>query len=197
MDTCTHMASQKICKTCKVDKPTSEFRKYRRNSKSGIKYYFQSSCKPCVKEYGAARDAACRADPELRNKRNAKDRNRRLCKKAGVYVKRKLRTYEEVLVGNSEYCKKRRRNDPNYRLLKNLRCSLNHVVRGGNSTCMEALLGISADEFRDYIGAQFKEGMTWENYGTTWQIHHIVPCSSFEDLETSMCFHHTNLQPML
>jgi hypothetical protein len=69
----------------------------------------------------------------------------------------------------------------------------------------DKLVGCSAEFFREYIKALWKEGMTWENYGnarrgiSAWQIDHIVPVSSFDlsDPEQILkCFHYTNLQPL-
>ena len=41
--------------------------------------------------------------------------------------------------------------------------------------------------------------MTWENYGSGWQVDHIIPCSVF-NLESEghqkKCFHYSNLQPL-
>ena len=50
-------------------------------------------------------------------------------------------------------------------------------------------------EFKQYIEAQFVEGMTWNNI----DIDHILPCASFDmtnKKEQHKCFHYTNLQPM-
>jgi hypothetical protein len=41
--------------------------------------------------------------------------------------------------------------------------------------------------------------MTKNNYGTFWNIDHIVPCSSFDlknDDELLKCFNYTNSQPL-
>jgi 5-methylcytosine-specific restriction endonuclease McrA len=42
--------------------------------------------------------------------------------------------------------------------------------------------------------------MSWDNYGTYWQVDHIVPCSKFNLTDHSQvlkCFHFSNLQPLL
>ena len=60
------------------------------------------------------------------------------------------------------------------------------------------LIGCSIEELKQYLGKQFTEGMSWQNYGK-WHIDHIRPCASF-DLkklnEQKKCFHYSNLQPL-
>lgn len=58
-------------------------------------------------------------------------------------------------------------------------------------------LGCSLAEFRQHIEAQFRHGMTWENYATVWEIDHVVPVFRFKSHEMASCFHYTNLRPRL
>jgi hypothetical protein len=62
----------------------------------------------------------------------------------------------------------------------------------------ETLIGCSIQHFRAHIESQFKEGMTWENYGQ-WHIDHLVPCRAFrlsEEAQQLLCFNYTNLRPL-
>ena len=87
------------------------------------------------------------------------------------------------------------------RIKHNLRMRTRHVLRGkiksGTTIC---LLGCQPEFLISYIEKQFKEGMTWDNYGRNgWHIDHILPCASFDlsDPEQQKeCFHYTNLQPL-
>jgi hypothetical protein len=61
-------------------------------------------------------------------------------------------------------------------------------------------IGCSSGFLRGWLEAQFKEGMTWENYGKVWVVDHIVPLkwwdvANFPEhiMEAS---HYSNLQPM-
>lgn len=60
------------------------------------------------------------------------------------------------------------------------------------------LIGCSDNELKLHIEKQFKDGMTWENYGN-WHADHIRAVSTFnlntED-EQIKCFHWSNLQPL-
>jgi hypothetical protein len=62
------------------------------------------------------------------------------------------------------------------------------------------LLGCTAKEAKQHIESQFKDGMSWDNYGFYgWHIDHIKPCAAFDltdPEEQKKCFHYTNLQPL-
>lgn len=61
-------------------------------------------------------------------------------------------------------------------------------------------LGCTLGELRAYLEAQFVEGMTWENWGTLWQVDHILPLGSFTLTEREQFLtacHYTNLKPLL
>ena len=64
------------------------------------------------------------------------------------------------------------------------------------------ILGYDAQQLRDYLEAQFKPGMTFDNHGNKgWHIDHIKPRSSFnytsmEDEEFKACWALENLQPL-
>lgn len=58
------------------------------------------------------------------------------------------------------------------------------------------ILGLSIEQFKQYIESQFKQGMSWENRGD-WHIDHIIPISFAEnEEEVIMLNHYTNLRPL-
>lgn len=88
-----------------------------------------------------------------------------------------------------------------YKIINNMRSRLSHIIRGkekGESTAK--LLGCSYSYFIKYIESQFKEGMSFKNYGQDgWVIDHIIPCAKFDLSKTEhqkKCFHFTNLRPL-
>jgi len=183
-------AEKKKCKDCNVLKCTSEFYTRKQNTKTGVKTYFHGSCKACMNKRSADWNKANRAKF---NKQNRESKRR---KKLGIQRKPR-QTHEEKMAYNRKYVRERRRSDPTFRLLHNLRERVRNVLKGNSkSAATEALLGICADECRKYIEGLFTEGMSWDS---NIHIDHIVPCASFDlsDPEQQRrCFHHTNLQPL-
>ena len=60
-------------------------------------------------------------------------------------------------------------------------------------------IGCSIDYLKNWLKYNFKEDMSWENYGSKWHIDHIIPCSSFDfTVEDNIhkCFHWSNLTPL-
>ena len=62
------------------------------------------------------------------------------------------------------------------------------------------IVGCTPQELKDYLEKQFKDDMTWENYGV-WHVDHKLPITSFEiqemgDKEFMKCWCLDNLQPM-
>ncbi len=61
------------------------------------------------------------------------------------------------------------------------------------------LIGCSRDELMAHLESKFSPEMSWENYGSFWEIDHIVPVSRFDIFTHSgrlQCYHFSNLQPL-
>ena len=99
----------------------------------------------------------------------------------------------------SDYLRTRYNADPAYRASQNLRNRVRLAIKNEQKTGKTLeLLGCSMDSLMRHLAAQFKPGMSWENYGE-WHIDHIRPCASFDladALQQRECFHYTNLQPL-
>jgi hypothetical protein len=99
--------------------------------------------------------------------------------------------------------RKKRNFDINYKILVNLRRRLHHAIYSKNINKIYhtiELLGCTIDELKQHLEKQFKEGMSWDNYGKNgWNIDHIIPCAVFDfsdPVEQKQCFHYSNLQPL-
>lgn len=57
------------------------------------------------------------------------------------------------------------------------------------------LICLPKEKLKEYLQAQFVDGMTWENYAQDWHIDHIVPLDVFADNEIELAWHFLNLRP--
>jgi hypothetical protein len=60
-------------------------------------------------------------------------------------------------------------------------------------------LGCTMEEYTQYLEYHFTSEMSWDNYGTYWEIDHIKPIDSFDlNIEENLykCFHYLNTQPL-
>lgn len=112
-----------------------------------------------------------------------------------------LKQAKEWYKKNSKKIYQQRRKRPYERLSSVIRSRIHDVLKHGyKSDKTEKLIGITIKELKLYIEKQFKDDMTWDNYGFYgWHIDHIIPLSSFDLTkaeEQKKAFHYTNLQPL-
>ena len=58
--------------------------------------------------------------------------------------------------------------------------------------------GLRPHSFRHYIQFQFRDGMTWDNFGSVWQFDHIISCCDFGASleEEQLCWSWLNIRPL-
>ena len=118
--------------------------------------------------------------------------------------KEKARLYRiQTKERTRKQARERWKKDIQYRLRSYMRSRIRCALKPQNavkSNKASELLGCSLQEAMNHIQSQFKEGMSWDNYGFYgWHIDHIIPCSSFDLTDPEQqkkCFHYTNLQPL-
>jgi len=124
--------------------------------------------------------------------------NGNLKEKYKIYRKNNIESIR-IRQKNSE---RKKSNDPTYRLTKYLRTSIWQTFKEKNVTYngLISCLNYSIHELKSHLEKQFKEDMSWENYGK-WHLDHIIPISKFNyksqsDIEFKMCWDLENLQPL-
>lgn len=209
----------KTCTKCGTEKPLSEFHKHK-TSKLGVR----PDCKECVrirgKRYREINDKKIRIKRKqnkekirrinqnyyIRNKEKLNKRYKKYYYNNLEYHKNRAKIYrenhkEQTNKNHTNYTRERRRNDPMFKTLCNLRNRINATV-GKNQKSLSTmfLLGCSIDYFMYYIQEQFVDNMNWDNYGKFgWHIDHIKPLVLFDLTkleEQRKAFHYTNLQPL-
>lgn len=99
-----------------------------------------------------------------------------------------------------------RKEDPRVALRQNVARRINKALNCRNSSKTDntvKYLGCSIDFFAKHLEKQFKDGMSWDNYGRKsgiicWEIDHKIPIN-YEDPdldEVKKRLHYTNCQPM-
>jgi hypothetical protein len=110
---------------------------------------------------------------------------------------------DRIRIVKRTYEKTRKANDPIYKLISNFRTAIYQVLKENNlekNGHYFEILGYTPEELILHLENQFKDGMTWDNYGD-FHIDHIIPISSFNiqeigDEEFMKCWSLSNLQPM-
>lgn len=93
---------------------------------------------------------------------------------------------------------KRNRTNPIARLKRNCRSRIAVALKGHSLQTLK-LIDCTIPFFKDWLQSNFKEGMTFDNYGSYWHVDHVIPCAKFDlskDDEIKNCFRWCNMQPL-
>lgn len=177
----------KKCSKCKVEKEVCEFRK-----SSKMKSGYQSECKLCAKlRYHLNREENLLKKKiyTLKNKEKKSEYD----KKYRLINKDKKNEYIR------NYRKKRRLNDPIFRITESMRSRLKNFLKTKNIQSYNntfTIVGCDPKQLKEFLENKFVDGMSWDNYGK-WHIDHIIPISSaVNDNDVYNLCHYTNLQPL-
>ena len=107
---------------------------------------------------------------------------------------------EKISAYKMEYQRNRRLTDPVYKLKyvvgRLIRNSLKCKGLSKNKRSKD-ILGCTIEFFKVYIEERFIDDMSWENYGTNWDIDHKIPLATATTEEDVLKLnHYTNLQPL-
>lgn len=209
---------KKFCSRCKEEKDTEKFRRHK-NTKDGLNCW----CKDCEKEYNK--------EYREKNKIKLKEKSQKYYQENISKIKKRVSEYQKSDKGkkikrksNARYRKSdkaknvrkrwidknrdklnenRRKNYDKRKLNHNVSQAIRDSIRENkNGKHWEELVDFTLDELKEHLEKQFKEGMSWDNYGRYgWHIDHIKPVSSFnvnsyEDEEFKECWCLENLQPL-
>jgi hypothetical protein len=186
----------KICSRCLVAKPLENFHKQGR----------ASWCKPCQSAYLKAWRVSDKGDAYKSRRRAAyhSEGGQRLQRETWERMKHiqgpknNERRKTEAARSKAKVQRKKWRSIPGNREARNTRASVRYALISGSSPTAERLVGCSISQLKKHFEEQFKEGMSWENYGK-WHVDHIVPCIRFDTSTEDgllQAFHYTNLQPL-
>lgn len=162
------------------------------------KYYIENKDALILKmrEYGIKNKEKIRERKRLNYLKNKEE----ICLKSKEYRKTHKEHYRKYF---KERSRRKRKDDLGFKLIGNLRSRIWIAVkRQTKGSGTREILGCSIEFLRKHLESQFKEEMSWDNYGRggrKWQIDHIKPCASFDltkPEDQRKCFHYSNLQPL-
>lgn len=135
--------------------------------------------------------------PKLVGKPGSLERNASIAARLRWYRKYVPDWKERVNKRDTEYVRNKRQQDSDFKLHSFLRATLSRALRYTDDKKTKRTLeyvGCSVEKLKVHLESQFVPGMSWKNYGTEWQVDHIIPLAS--RLPAQITAHYTNLQPL-
>lgn len=181
----------KKCKKCGNEKPLTEYCK-RKGEKDGLHRY----CKGCMNgEFGNYYNTT--------RKHTGKDYYKQYREENKQYFNEySNQHYYENKEMYREWNRNKSATDPIYRLKHSINANININLRKYLQIKHDrslSYLGTTMEEYCQYLEQQFTPEMTWENYGSYWEIDHILPIDSFDlsnEQQLYECFNYKNTRPL-
>ncbi len=183
MKTCTH---------CGLTKQGNEFYK-RSRAKCGLK----SECKDCSKKravlYYLNNPSKIKASTKKWSDANRANKRASSKKWETANPEKWKACYQKSLA--------KKRSTPKGQLNNSMAANMWQSLRGAKAgRNWESLTGYTVDQLKKHLEKQFKDGMSWGNYGQ-WHIDHIIPITAFnyakpEDIDFKRCWALGNLRPL-
>lgn len=143
-----------------------------------VRYTSNGSCVRCESIKSAATYAPKRSQRQLLL---PEEKHRRKLKCQKVW---RTANAEHAAAYDNEYKSRKLQQDINYKLKMALRNRVNRaVIRNSKAGSAVRDLGCTIPKFREHIEAQFRDGMTWGNWGVgpgKWHLDHIKPLAELD-----------------
>nr|CAI9751344.1 endonuclease VII [uncultured phage]CAI9752228.1 endonuclease VII [uncultured phage] len=209
----------KICSKCKQEKDIEQF-----NKKKASKDGHDSICKACQHEYDKARKDKKKEYNKTYGPKYYEEHKEYLKTKQRQYYQNNIEHYYEYEKERSkrperiEYTNKRniryrqenleklrkwdRQRHEQNKLNRNFSQAICMALKGAKSDRhWETLVPYNLEQLKQHLGSQFTSEMSWNNYGSYWEIDHIIPQNLFniiiaESRDFQICWSLLNLRPL-
>ena len=181
----------KQCNVCNIVKPLSEF-------------YLR---KTCLDGY-SGQCKQCELLKQKQYKENLtveqKEKHKLYIKNYTIENKEKIINYQRnYKLLNSEKIKQadRQRHEQN-KLSRNFSTAIYNALKDNKANRhWEDLVPYNLQQLKEHLESQFTPEMNWDNYGSYWEIDHIIPQNLFKfetenDIDFKLCWSLMNLRPL-
>ena len=202
------------CKSCKAEyrrQNSKQIQEYNRKYRENHKEYFVKYEKENKERIKEKREQYRLTHKEQRkqyqiiydNKPENKERKRIISskyrKENAEFIKNSylLHRQERLQKGKEKYY-----TNSQHRLSVVVSSNIYHALKGAKSEQhWEDLVGYTINDLKQHLEKQFTPEMSWGNYGSYWEIDHIIPknlfnYSSHEDKDFKICWSLNNLRPL-
>lgn len=192
----------RFCKFCNVEHALTAEHWYRLNGSPRCKVRIAARKKETYdpKKMAAYNKAYREQNKERLDRQNAEWRNKNADKHRENSRNWYYANREHAVKRHAKYCKERLKTDIEYKLSCRIRSRIYNVLRHNRKVGSAVSdLGCSLEFFKNYIAEQFTNGMSWENYGTLWELDHILPLANYKLSDRGTfrrLVHYTNYQPL-
>jgi len=217
------LVGTKVCNKCKVEKPLDCFTKsskfldghLNRCAQCNQTYYLQNKEKILKKSkeyYNKNKEKILVKDKQyyIENKETLRTKHKTYYNENKEDILERSKQYskthrKEINARIRLYSKNREKIDPVYKINRRLSNAVYQSLlrRGGSKKGMSFFncVGYTPKQLKEHLERLFSPSMTWENYGTTWEVHHIIPKAYFyfttiTDPQFKICWHLANLMPL-
>lgn len=209
----------KACSKCKQEKYIEQF-----NKKKASKDGYDSICKQCQHEYDEARKDKKKEYNKIYSPKYYEEHKEYLKIKQREYYQNNKEHYyeyekerskrpERIEYTNKQNIKYRQENLEKLRKWDKQRHEQNKLNHNFSTAICMALKGAKADrhwenlvsynleQLKQHLEKQFISEMSWDNYGSYWEVDHIIPQNLFnittaESKDFQICWSLLNLRPL-
>ncbi len=173
------MNDTKKCNGCSQVKSVVEFRILLEKRSKNPKPYTCSLCKLCERVKSLERYNNNRETNIQKNKEYKKNNREKINQTRRAYIRETMKV-------------------PEQRLKRNMKSLISGKLKKTRHT--GDYLGAPMSLIVRWFEFNFEESMNWSNYGSLWEVDHVMPIASFDltnEYQSLLCFCWMNLMPRL